>query len=330
MADGYGAGVLIVADDLTGAADAAGAFASAGHRCVVLLGVRHGEAPVVSLDTHSREMSASAAFEATAQAVRLNPDRRVFVKIDSTVRGHVKVTVEAALSALSYRPSRIVVCPAFPERGRTVFNGWVHVDGIPINGGSLRDVFTRFPAGAGLFIPSARTDDEIAGIVQSMPDDVLWVGAAGLARHVANRLAPTPLQPGSKGDTKAGPESRPPAARRVVVVAGSQNERTFEQLAALDSATTVIRVDPRADTLRDEIVPSIRGADALVLTGGHTARSVLDVLGIDTVTIGGEVEAGVPWGTAVHDDRPISIVTKAGGFGDQQTMRRAVAFLLGS
>ncbi|WP_367651828.1 nucleotide-binding domain containing protein [Curtobacterium sp. MCPF17_052] len=57
-----------------------------------------------------------------------------------------------------------------------------------------------------------------------------------------------------------------------------------------------------------------RSADrfgALVLTGGETARAVLDALGIDTVRVHGTVEPGVVL-SSHPDHRPV-LVTKAGG-----------------
>ena len=78
--------MLIVADDLTGAADAAGAFAAAGHPCVVVLDGGTAAAPelatnasIVAVDTNGRMLAEDDAFLATASAVRVHPQRPVFV-----------------------------------------------------------------------------------------------------------------------------------------------------------------------------------------------------------------------------------------------------------
>jgi uncharacterized protein YgbK (DUF1537 family) len=325
--------VLIVADDLTGAADAAGAFAAAGHPCVVVLDGRTAAAPelatnasVVAVDTNGRLLSEEDAFLATASAVRVHPQRPVFVKIDSTLRGHVRGAITAVLSVLETRPTRVVVCPAFPARGRTVVDAHVHVDGEPITDGSLRAALSGFPSTAGLFVPTARSDEDLAGLVRNVhrpdqPDAVLWVGSAGLARHLAQRI---------DAPARTEPISRAPA-QRIAVVVGSQHEATRRQVAALDAAfrqrmhTQVFDIDPRDDEFVAHVVTTLRKVDGLVLTGGHTARVVLDALGIASFTVGGEVEPGIPWATVAEP--AISLITKAGGFGDDDSLRRAVEFL---
>lgn len=331
--------MLIVADDLTGAADSAGAFARAGHSTVVVLGgpaasgsTEVANAGVVAIDTNGRMLDENDAFLATATAVRASQHRPVFVKIDSTLRGHIRASVLAVLSALETPPKQVVICPAFPARGRTVVDACVHVDGEPLPDGSLRDALRGFPANAGLFIPAVRTDEDLAAVVKRMhdpdhPGDTLWVGSAGLARHLV-ALAPAPTPPTMVALTDAN---------RIAVVVGSQHARTLAQLATFDvgaqrsTNSQVFRIDPRDQEFVDQIVPTLLKVDGLVLTGGQTARLVLDALGIGQLTVGGEVEVGMPWATAVidHDGaaHPITVVTKAGGFGDDAALLAAAEFL---
>jgi uncharacterized protein YgbK (DUF1537 family) len=56
-----------------------------------------------------------------------------------------------------------------------------------------------------------------------------------------------------------------------------------------------------------------------VLTGGETARAVLDARGISGYRLLGEVEPGVPFGMA--SDGTL-LCTKAGGFGERLTLVR--------
>jgi D-threonate/D-erythronate kinase len=60
--------------------------------------------------------------------------------------------------------------------------------------------------------------------------------------------------------------------------------------------------------------------DALVLTGGDTAVRVARELGATGILLGGEIEAGVPFGTLIGPC-PYRVVTKAGGFGAPDTLR---------
>ena len=69
--------------------------------------------------------------------------------------------------------------------------------------------------------------------------------------------------------------------------------------------------------------------DALVMTGGSTAVRVALGLGASGIRLGGEVEAGVPWGTLIGPD-PYLVVTKAGGFGGRDTLVGVVRSLVKS
>jgi uncharacterized protein YgbK (DUF1537 family) len=61
----------------------------------------------------------------------------------------------------------------------------------------------------------------------------------------------------------------------------------------------------------------------LVLTGGHTAKSIAAGLGGAAIEILDEVEPGIPLGrlTGRHE---VLIVTKAGGFGSEASLARSV------
>ena len=56
-------------------------------------------------------------------------------------------------------------------------------------------------------------------------------------------------------------------------------------------------------------------------------RSFLKALGATEIVLGGEVEAGIPWGT-VQDGaaRGCLTVTKSGGFGTELTLKHIVEF----
>jgi uncharacterized protein YgbK (DUF1537 family) len=120
--------------------------------------------------------------------------------------------------------------------------------------------------------------------------------------------------------------ARQPSAT-VVVVVGSRHRRTIEQLARVPKGVRVLRIDPRDEAFLEQARPAIAAADGLVLTGGHTARAILDLLGVDRFQLGGEVETGVAWGVADVAGHAVTLVTKSGGFGDTETLRRAVDFL---
>lgn len=130
---------LIVADDLTGAADCAIAFAKCGLDSVVAWGrVAHDEAMVLSIDADSRRCPPAEASERqrTALAAHWRPGTRVYKKIDSTLRGQPAAELAALLGALSaasgYPPPLAIVAPAFPATGRVTLGGRVIVNGVAL------------------------------------------------------------------------------------------------------------------------------------------------------------------------------------------------------
>ena len=69
----------------------------------------------------------------------------------------------------------------------------------------------------------------------------------------------------------------------------------------------------------------------LVVAGGDTAFDVLRSLGASSIDVLGEVETGVPYGLLNEGiARGVTLVTKAGGFGDPQTLTRALEFVAGT
>lgn len=124
--------MLIIADDLSGAADCAIGFASVGLQTVVTLDPLNSsaDAQVIAADTDTRRLSPAEAAVHTAAAFKaLNkPGQRLYKKIDSTLRGNWAAEV-AALQGLA---GLAIVAPAFPATGRTLQGGRVFVNGEPL------------------------------------------------------------------------------------------------------------------------------------------------------------------------------------------------------
>jgi D-threonate/D-erythronate kinase len=66
--------------------------------------------------------------------------------------------------------------------------------------------------------------------------------------------------------------------------------------------------------------------DGLILTGGDTAAAVFRKLGVPSIKLAGEIEPGIPLGI-ISTPRPITVITKAGGFGSMDTLSNAAAVL---
>jgi D-threonate/D-erythronate kinase len=131
---------LILADDLTGAADCAIAFGRRGRDAAVTWGeaglVDADRPTVLSYDADSRGLSAEAAERRHAALLGrlLEPDRMLFKKIDSTLRGQPAAETAAAVAALKARAGTAfgIFAPAFPATGRTTVEGCVRVGGRPL------------------------------------------------------------------------------------------------------------------------------------------------------------------------------------------------------
>ncbi|HEY1760327.1 MAG TPA: four-carbon acid sugar kinase family protein [Bryobacteraceae bacterium] len=307
--------ILIIADDLTGAADCGAACAARGLETVVVLDDSGGipQADVLAFDANTRGMTAERAAAETARIVREYPARIVYKKIDSTLRGHVAVEVAAALEAyrgLGHPEARAVVAPAFPSMGRTTKNGRMYVRGEAIEN---RDV--------GLLLEDAETDEDLRGIVSKWmchEAGVVWAGSAGLARWLAPER--------ERRDRAAAPK----VTGAIVIAVGSPSRRSLEQAEALrgtEVGDDVILVGEAA-ALAETIARSPERIGGLVLTGGETARAVLSRLGIAALRVVGEVETGVPIMIA-EGSRPLPVVTKAGDFGDRETLVACRAALRG-
>ena len=133
----------IVADDFTGAADAAGRFAALGLSVTVISDpVRVTEVDVVSISSGSRDLpedeavvQTRAAVEAIRQPTQEGAPFWVYKKIDSTLRGHPGAELAAAMDALG--TSRALVAPAFPAQGRTTVGGRLLLHGLPLEDASF-------------------------------------------------------------------------------------------------------------------------------------------------------------------------------------------------
>ncbi|RPF53928.1 four-carbon acid sugar kinase family protein [Aquisalibacillus elongatus] len=67
----------------------------------------------------------------------------------------------------------------------------------------------------------------------------------------------------------------------------------------------------------------------MILTGGDTAKAVCSELGISVLELVKELETGIPLGRAQLNGSDQWIVTKAGGFGNEQSLVHATNFLKG-
>ncbi len=139
-----GAFLGVIADDFTGATDVASMLVRQGLRTVQIIGVPQGavsadlpadvlaSADAIVVALKSRTVAADEAVAQSLAALRwlqAAGAQRCYFKVcstfDSTPAGNIGPVSEALLQALG--SDFTVVCPAFPENGRTVYRGHLFV-----------------------------------------------------------------------------------------------------------------------------------------------------------------------------------------------------------
>jgi D-threonate/D-erythronate kinase len=307
--------VILVADDLTGAADSGVAFAAYGANVLVvwdtasidLATAPFADIDVLAISTESRHRSAEAAVRQVEmliapllEAWHRPPIPLIYKKIDSTLRGHPGVELAALLRCINARPassgaedttqtSQVLIAPAFPAQGRVTRGGVHYVYGMPVartvfgEGMTSSRVRDFFPASSDrLRFADAESDADLIQCVDDAlaSDTRIFCGSAGLANALAGRLAQawawSPLR-------SVGPRV---AERAVLVVAASRHSQTRRQLAFLRTAGVPI-LTPSLDWIpthqhRDDkvLVPALIEA----LTSG---TAVLTTSGLPDLPISG-------------------------------------------
>ncbi|EJF89302.1 3-oxo-tetronate kinase [Bartonella tamiae] len=138
----------VIADDFTGATDIAGFLVSHGLRTIQLNGVPtsdkdiKADAVVISLKSRSCASEKAVADSLSAlKWLQVKKCQQFFFKycstFDSTLKGNIGPVTDALLEALGEKFT--VVCPALPVNGRTLYNGYLFVNGVPLNESGMRD-----------------------------------------------------------------------------------------------------------------------------------------------------------------------------------------------
>ncbi|MCS3760868.1 3-oxo-tetronate kinase [Bradyrhizobium centrosematis] len=138
-----------IADDYTGASDLANTLTRAGLRTVQTIGVPADDlalpevdAVVVSLKSRSIEAGLAVSRSRAAETwLRSRGASHVLFKIcstfDSTDAGNIGPVMDALRAECG--EAIVLVTPAFPETGRTVYQGNLFVGAVPLNESPLKD-----------------------------------------------------------------------------------------------------------------------------------------------------------------------------------------------
>jgi uncharacterized protein YgbK (DUF1537 family) len=302
-----------IADDFTGATDLAGMLVRTGMRTVQTIGVpsttpERVDALVVALK--SRTVPAQEAVERSLAALRWLRQagcRRFYFKVcstfDSTDRGNIGPVADALMSALD--APFTVACPAFPENGRTVFNGHLFVGEALLSESGMREHPLTPMTDANLvrvlqrqtrrrvglvghaaiaagperirerFDEVRRSGVEIAILDATSNADLLRIGTAcaelplvTAGSGVALGLVPAYAEAGLFEPT-ARADALPPSRGFRAILAGSCSQATHEQvIAAIQAGMPARRLDPIRLAEDPQAVPAaLAWAAPLLLRG---------------------------------------------------------------
>lgn len=331
--------ILVLADDMSGALEVGAKFAGRGIDSVVMTTPSSEDATVVVIDTETRHLSGPKAAEVIYRWTGYSP-RLIIKKTDSTLRGNI--AAELGALARAYPEWRIAFVPAYPALGRTVRDGRLYVDGVPVHLTSFaRDPLNPVTDGrishvlgkaVECDVFDAETDSDIDGAVNRILADSRYriiAGAAAVADAVASRI-----------DVDRGHPSMLPLICRCLIVNGSIHEASARQIEFARQHGCASTADGAAWKLFERIVPAgaaplevardtsqlVRGAlrgieyDALVVFGGDTAFWILKEFGSPALRPIGEILTGVP--VSAVSGSNLYLITKAGGFGEADVICR--------
>ncbi|MGR9139193.1 3-oxo-tetronate kinase [Rhizobium leguminosarum] len=305
-----------IADDYTGASDLANTLTKNGLRTVQTVGIPDPslalpdvDAVVVSLKI--RSVPASDAVAAAASAERWLRQRgagHVLYKIcstfDSTDAGNIGPVTEALSEAAG--GGSVLVTPAFPETGRTVYLGHLFVGGQPLNESPLKDHPLNPMHDANLVRVLTRQSRNAVGLIDlttiaagpgAVKAKLDALRAAGVTAVIADAIferdletlgevaLKTPVSSGASGlglglaralvrsgRISSGGATTADAIRPVgglsAIVAGSCSKATLHQLAIAERSMPVLRLDPeRLLAGPDEIAAAISWAGDRISAG---------------------------------------------------------------
>jgi uncharacterized protein YgbK (DUF1537 family) len=328
----------LIADDLSGACDSAVAFTIHGFSACVVLA--DAELPGVTCEligysTETRdveEQDATAKVAAACQLFRQCGVPVLFKKIDSTLRGPWAAELATMMQTLGVQ--KAILNPAFPEQGRVVASGEVFV----VGSGGDRRLVAGIPNLPGVELSDAGTRDELDALVKRVfkgREIPLICGSGGIALSVASALAQR------LGRSRGAPPEPELKSGSPLLLIGTDHPVTQQQVVHLMNGG---RVDAQSLNGLDRCAgkrPVLVNVDwqesldfrplehaigsgrygALILSGGSTARIVLEALCAGRIDLLGQFGPGLPWGRirgGVADGLPVAV--KSGGFGRNDTL----------
>lgn len=268
---------IVVADDLTGAAEVAAIAHQAGRRALVLNRplptLASGE--VLVLNTDARLLSPAKARDRLKRWGGLLAERAradVFLKVDSVLRGPVPAYIEALSTLLGTR--RTLLVPANPSLGRVIHHGRYTIHGTPLE----ETVFGRDPhhprhTSDVVALLGANAPGQVACLSpgeQALPKSGIILGETAEpddAARWAQRLSPDMLAAGGADFFRAWLGDSPQPVQRATRV-------LFDRGTLLLHGTTTHLGPPNARLFRGSRAPALAPLVASLREHGYAAIAV--------------------------------------------------------
>jgi uncharacterized protein YgbK (DUF1537 family) len=283
-----------IADDYTGASDLANTLTRAGLRTAQTIGIppasfRCEEFDAIVVALKSRSIPSADAVRLVRAAHGWLKDRgaeRILFKIcstfDSTDEGNIGPVTDALREDIhGDRPGVILVTPAFPETGRTVYMGHLFVGAVPLHESPLKDHPLNPMRDSNLVRVLHRQSQSRIGLISravvakgaaAVRSELTELARAGIGAAIVDAVsdadletigtvaAEQPLTTGASGlglgiaralvatgRVKPHPEQTDAAMRPVggfiAILAGSCSQATLQQIAAAEQVMPVLRLD---------------------------------------------------------------------------------------
>ena len=296
--------MIVIADDITGAAELAGIAFDHGQTVRLLCGcpidcdtVAACGTTVIATDT--RSMTEVGAAAETRRLVEVWKEQDcpsifqsfnffIFKKTDSALRGHVVAELQALMEATGYR--RAVYLPANPSKGRIIRDGVYYIREVSDERLEVRDVpihetaFSydpefpartsvlkeRFPdAGAkGIIMPDAESEDDIRRVIAQYDDgQTLFAGAADLFTALLE------VQIRQDADTPHSSFPIPPLEHTLILCGSTQSKPLDIGIPVVPMPRAVYDGEQTAADWLSAITPQLSAATSLILTIPHTHRT---------------------------------------------------------
>ncbi|MEE7503725.1 3-oxo-tetronate kinase [Methylobacterium mesophilicum] len=304
-----------VADDYTGASDLANTLTKAGLRTIQTIGVPEAgrtlpEADAVVVALKSRSIPADQAVARSREAeawLRARGAAHVMFKVcstfDSTDAGNIGPVMDALRADAG--ETIALVTPAFPETGRSVYQGNLFVGSVPLNESPLKDHplnpmrdanlvrvlgrQSRSPVGLIDTATVARGAEAVAARLDALAQEGKGAAIADaifdsdlevLGRAILDRkfsvgasglglgLARALAADGRGTRDAAGAAVCEPVGGASACLAGSCSQATLQQVAAAEAIMPVLRLDPaRLLAGEDVVAEALAFAEARLPSG---------------------------------------------------------------